>query len=276
MNRLELSLKHGWHFGKRPELYEYDEIARPEFGFARLWSGGMQTTLASREGITHVAAIVEGSADLTVDGESVRIEAGEIIFIDGESALDAHSPDPWARYGWFFNDSLLRGREYRPLMGQPRAIPRHSLLAMTSVANSVLGDTTTGASPSVHTRIAMEHLAAAAIFDHSTPARADPVHRDALFLAAQTVISEQYRDPALSVEVLCKVLSVSSSSLHRAYTPMGVTPRREIERLRVADALRRLALIDRRNRRAVSEVASECGFRSTARMRESLKRAGHR
>ena len=98
---LKQSLRHGWSYDARPQVYEYDETATDDFGFARLWSGGMSTALLSRAGIVHVAAIVEGTAEVTVDGSKVQIEAGQIILLDGDSELHAHSPKPWARYGWF-------------------------------------------------------------------------------------------------------------------------------------------------------------------------------
>ncbi len=46
---------------------------------------------------------------MTVDGSAVQIEAGQIILLAGDSALRAHSPKPWARYGWFFRDSICGG-----------------------------------------------------------------------------------------------------------------------------------------------------------------------
>lgn len=273
---LRRSLKHGWSYDARPHVYEYDETATDEFGFARLWSGGMSTVLQSREGIVHVAVIVEGSADLMVDGSNVQIETGQIILLDGESALHAHSPKPWARYGWFFRNSILRGREYRRLMGEPRSITRESLLAMTSVANTSFDANRLGVAPSVHTRIAMEHLAAAAAYDHSARPRTEPVHRDGLFLAAQNIISERFRDPALNVEALSRDLAVSVSSLHRAYQPMGTSPRREIERHRVTESLRRLALDDGKRGLSLAEIAAESGFTSIVTMRRALTKAGHR
>jgi AraC-like DNA-binding protein len=272
---LELSLKHGWSFEARPKLYEYDETATNDFGFARLWSGGMSTALFSREGIVHVAAIVEGSAELTVDGKHVHIEAGQVILLDGESSLHAYSGQPWARYGWFFRNSVLQGREYRHLMGEPRSITREALLAMTSVANTSLDSQRHGAKPSIHTRLAMEHLAAAATYDPSARARTDSVHRDSLFLAAQQVIAERFRDPAMTVDLLCKELSVSARSLYRAYEPMGTSPRRELERHRIAESMRRLALVEGRSRAALAEVASASGFTSAVTMRRALARNGH-
>lgn len=276
MEVLKQSLRHGWSYDARPQVYEYDETATDDFGFARLWSGGMSTALLSREGIVHVAAIVEGTAEVTVDGSKVQIEAGQIILLDGDSALHAHSPKPWARYGWFFRDSILRGREYRRLMGEPRSITRESLLAMTSVANTSLDANRAGVTPSIHSRIAMEHLAAAAAYEHSSRSRTDPVHRDGLFLAAQTLISDRFRDPALTVEVLCRDLAVSASSLHRAYQPMGMSPRREIERHRVAEGLRRLASDDGKHVPSMADIAAESGFTSVVTMRRALTRAGHR
>ncbi|TQL85215.1 helix-turn-helix domain-containing protein [Microbacterium saperdae] len=273
---LKRSLKHGWSYDAQPHVYEYDETASDEFGFARLWSGGMSTVLQSREGIVHVAVIVEGSAEVMVDGSNVQIETGQIILLDGDCELHAHSPKPWARYGWFFRNSILRGREYRPLLGEPRSITRESLLAMTSVANTSLDANRAGVKPSIHTRIAMEHLAAAAAYDHSARLRTDPVHRDGLFLAAQSLISERFRDPALTVEVLSRDLAVSASSLHRAYQPMGTSPRREIERHRVAESLRRLALDVGTGAPPMVDIAAESGFTSVVTMRRSLTRAGHR
>lgn len=273
---LKQSLRHGWSYDARPHVYEYDETATDDFGFARLWSGGMSTALHSRAGIVHVAAIVEGIAEVTVDGSTVQIEAGQIILLAGDAALRAHSPKPWARYGWFFRDSILRGREYRRFMGEPRSITRESLLAMTSVANTSLDANRAGVRPSIHSRIAMEHLVAAAAYEHSARVRTDPVHRDGLFLAAQMIISERYRDPALTVEALCRELAVSASSLHRAYQPMGTSPRREIERHRVAEGLRLFALDDGERGPSMADIAADSGFTSVVTMRRALTRAGHR
>jgi AraC-like DNA-binding protein len=270
---LKRSLKHGWSFENQPELYEFDEIGNSDFGFARLWSGGMRTALSSREGIVHVVALVEGAAEISVEGQRVPVEAGQIFLVRGQSALEAYSPNPFARYGWFFRQSFLEGREYRHVMGEPRSVPRKSLLALTSVANASFSGGGTGTKePSLHTRIAMEHLVAAAVAELSGPARVDPVHRDGLYLVAQTTIRERYRDPAFSVEELRNTLAVSLSSLYRAYQSMGSTPRREIEGRRVREATRRLALVEKRDPVGLVEIASDSGFTSVAQMRRALAR----
>lgn len=275
MSTLKLSLEHGWSFERQPDLYEYDAIGNSQFGFARLWSGGMRTALASREGIIHVVTLVEGAAEMAVEGTPTGIEAGQILLIRGDSALEAVSPSPFARYGWFFSQSFLEGREYRHLLGEPRSITRESLLAMTSVANASLGaGRTARTKPSVHLRIAMEHLVAAAAGETSVSAPIDPVHRDRLFLTAQGIIAERFRDPAFTVDVLRKALSVSHSSLYRAHESMGSTPRREIERLRVAEAMSRLASGEPANAKALAEVASASGFTSVVQLRRALARAG--
>ncbi|MEV5072712.1 AraC family transcriptional regulator [Microbacterium sp. LMI12-1-1.1] len=275
MSTLKLSLEHGWSFDNQPDLYEYDVMGNSQFGFARLWSGGMRTALSSREGIVHVVALVEGAAEMAVEGKPAAIEAGQILLVRGDAALEGVSSHPFARYGWFFSESFLEGREYRHLMGEPRSIPRESLLAMTSVANASLG---AGAAahmkPSIHTRIAMEHLVAAAAVEASVSARVDAVHRDRLFLTAQAVIAERFRDPGFTIDLLCKALSVSHSSLYRAHESMGSTPRRAIERLRVSEATSRLASIEQMNTKSLTEVASEAGFTSVVQMRRAFARAG--
>ncbi|WP_382304420.1 hypothetical protein [Herbiconiux sp. UC225_62] len=270
---MKRSLKHGWSFENQPELYEFDEVGDATFGFARLWSGGMRTALASREGLVHVVALVEGSAEISVEGHRVPVEAGQVFLVRGHSALEAHSPTPFARYGWFFRQSFLEGREFRDAMGEPRSVSRGALLALTSVTNaSFAGGGAAAANPSRHTRIAMEHLVAAAVADLSRPPRVDPVHRDGLFLAAQITIRESFRDPGFSVEALRKTLAVSVSSLYRAYESMGSTPRREIERLRVVEARRLLTSVDPREAVATAEIASDSGFTSVVRMRRALAR----
>lgn len=275
MSTLTLSLEHGWSFENQPDLYEYDVMGNSQFGFARLWSGGMRTALSSREGIVHVVALVEGTAEMAVEGKPTAIEAGQIFLVRGGAALEAFSSHPFARYGWFFSDSFLEAREYRHLMGEPRSIARESLLAMTSVANASLGaGQAARMKPSVHTRIAMEHLVAAAAAETSGSARVDPVHRDHLFLTAQAVIAERFRDPAFTIDALRRALSVSHSSLYRAHESMGSTPRREIERLRVAEATSRLASNEQMNSKKLAEVASEAGFTSVVQMRRALARAG--
>ncbi|WP_211256025.1 helix-turn-helix domain-containing protein [Microbacterium azadirachtae] len=234
----------------------------------------MSTSLVSDESLVHVAAIVEGAADLTMNGRDLRIEAGQMIVLDGGSSLRAASMQPWARYGWFFRKGILRGREYRHLFDEPRTVPRSALLALTSVSNALLQGGGAYVTPSIHTRIAMEHLVAGAVGAPSPRPQADPVHRDGLFLAAQTIISEGYADPAMTVDSLCRDLSVSPSSLHRAYRPMGVTPRKEIERHRVTDAVRRLAVLEEDQDGSIAEIAAQTGFASVITMRRSLVRAG--
>ncbi|MFB2597428.1 helix-turn-helix domain-containing protein [Herbiconiux sp. P17] len=270
---MKRSLKHGWSFENQPALYEFDEMGDSDFGFARLWSGGMRTALSSREGLVHVVALVEGSAEMSVEGHRVPIEAGQIFLVRGHSALEASSPNPFARYGWFFRRSFLEGREFRHAMGEPMSVPRESLLALTSVANAAFGGKGTASKgPSRHVRIAMEHLVAAALAEPPKAGHPDPVHRDSLFLVAQTTIRERFRDPAFSVEALGRDLAVSPSSLYRAYASMGFTPRREIEGLRVAEAKRRLASIEQGGPDSPAAIASDAGFTSVAQMRRSLAR----
>lgn len=71
-------------------------------------------------------------------------------------------------------------------------------------------------------------------------------------------IEDNFRDPDLDDEALCRIGYISVSSLHRAFREhLGTTPRQYLIKLRLNHAVKLLM----RNELSVKEIAFDCGFR---------------
>lgn len=91
-----------------------------------------------------------------------------------------------------------------------------------------------------------------------------------LYRTALRLIDEHHRDPALSVTALARRLAISVPHLHRLFAREGTRPRIEIERRRVATAMRLKSLAGAEL--SAEEVAAASGFTTVERMVSALHR----
>lgn len=236
------------------------------------WSRSAEYNLTTAPERTYLVLTMEGGFEFTVDGEAVTAEAGSLILLNGEVPTTAKTLTETARFVWHLEPTMLHPGRSRFKYGEPISTGGASVQALTGMTNALLQ------APSPTTETARHYLALsfenalAAVVDESGHRQHGPAHhRDGLFMAALATIGAQFRDPAFTVARLAQELSVSVRTLHTAFSSMGTTPRREIERRRVAEA----DLLSAEHTITLADLAARSGFSSTRLLTRALVRAAH-
>jgi len=256
----------GWHPEGDIDPALIAETAQgPRHGYGRAWSRNSTYTLRPDEGLLYLVHTVEGAFDFVVDGATVRTEPGQLMLFAEGAPVHAQTLTDTARYVWFLPKGAippgLPGHEPLELTGGP-------MQALISVTNALLNsDTSTSRIANGHIGTAMENLILAALDCEPHPTEEGAMHRDGLFTAAQSVIRSRFRDPGFSGTDLERDLSTSRSHIHRMFASMGTTPRREIERYRLAEVERQRARI-----LSLDEIVEAAGFASMRQYRLALAR----
>ncbi|RGE24313.1 helix-turn-helix domain-containing protein [Leucobacter sp. wl10] len=214
---------------------------------------------------------------LAVEGRAtigpLAISPGQALVLRGDLNLASALGRGWAWIEWQLNSSALRTPVLRNLTEKVQ--PAHSVYweMLTAATMSLLNAPMLAATrSSLHLGRAMEQLVVAALLSSE---EADPPNRadtPTLYRAAQTLIALKFKDQSFTVEALAKSLHVSTSRLHRAFATAGTTPRREIERHRIARAQEQLQP-GRTNAARAERVAQSSGFRSRTQMLRAIRRA---
>ncbi|WP_424709166.1 hypothetical protein [Microbacterium sp. SLBN-111] len=189
---------------------------------------------------------------------TVRTEPGQMMAFDGGAAVQAQTIADTARYVWFFPATRLTLGRSLLTAHEPIALVNAPMLGLVSMTNALLNNEAQ-TSPFAHEQIgsAMENMLLAALDEEQRITEESALHRDGLFTVAQSVIRSRFPDPGFGVSELARELSTSRSHLHRAFMSMGTTPRREIERYRLAEVERQRALTP-----ALSDIVEMAGFSS--------------
>lgn len=237
-------------------------------GYGRAWSRSSAYTLRPDEGLLYLVHTVEGSFDFVADGTTVRTEPGQLMLFPEGAPVHAQTLTDTARYVWFVPRNAF-SPERAPLPPhEPIEVTRGPMQALISVTNALLNsDTSTSRSAQEHVGAAIENLILAALDSNFEPTEEHAMHRDGLFTAAQSVIRARFRDPGFSGTDLERDLSTSRSHIHRTFASMGTTPRREIERHRLAEVERQYARI-----LSLDEIVEAAGFTSMRQYRLALAR----
>jgi len=227
-------------------------------GYGRAWSRTSTYSLRPDERLLYLVHTVEGGFDFTVEGVTVRTEPGQMIAFDGGADVHAQTITDTARYVWFFPATRLRPGRSLLTAHEPIVLVNAPMLGLVSMTNALLNNEAL-TSPSAHEKIgsAMENMLLAALDEEQRITEESAIHRDGLFTVAQSVIRSRFADPGFGVSELARELSTSRSHLHRAFMSMGTTPRREIERYRLAEVERMRALAP-----ALNEIVEMAGFSS--------------
>jgi AraC-like DNA-binding protein len=263
----------GWHPHGRIDRTLVAEIAQhPRFGMGHAWSRSAEYALTTAPERIYLVLTVEGGFRFTIDGEAVIADPGSLILLDGAAPTTAKTLTETARFVWHVDSAALDPNRARFRFGEPIGTGGAAVHALTNLTNTLLQ------APPPATELARHHIAqslesmlAAVVEESGDRQHGAPHHREGLFMAAMTVIGSNFRDPAFSVPHLARELSIAERTLRAAFASMGTTPRREIERRRVAEA-NQIATTTA-GLTPAGELAARSGFTSTQQLTRALARA---
>lgn len=239
-------------------------------GYGRAWSRSSAYSLRPDQRSVYLVHTVEGGFDFTIDGVTVHAEPGQMVVFEGDADVTAQTTTDTARYVWFLPGARLApGWSLRP-PHEPITLTNAPMQGLISMTNSLL-NSADRMSLFAFEQVgwAMEGLVLAAFSDGIRVTDEDAMHRDGLFTVAQAIIRSRFRDPMFGVAELASDLSTSRAYVHRSFMSMGTTPRREIERYRLADVERQRLLVP-----PLSELVESAGFNSMRQYR--MAQARHR
>jgi len=261
----------GWHPRGRIDPALVAETAqRTRFGFGHAWSRSAGYSLTTAPERLYLVLTMEGGFDFTVDGATVSAEPGSLILLDGEAPTLARTTTETARFVWYLEPTFLRPGRSRFRYGEPITTSESAVNVLTTMTNSLLRTPPPATADSErHLTLAFENLLASVLDDAKPSHRAAPQHRDRLFMAALDAVERGFRDPAYSVGRLATEISVSQRTLYNTFSSMGTTPRREIERRRITEAIR----LTEDASLPPAECAELSGFRSARQLTRALHRS---
>jgi len=261
----------GWHPRGAIDTSLVAEIAQtPRFGAGHAWSHSAQYALTEAPERSYLVLTMEGGFDFTIDGTPVRTEPGSLIVLQGDTPTLARTLGSTARFVWHLEPTVLRPEHSRFAYGEPFRVGGTALQGLMAMTNGMVRSLApVNDIARRHLALAFEHLLVGVIEESGPQRNTDlAAHHDGLFMAAVAVIETRFRDPGLSVERIAKDLAVSVRTLHATFARTGTSPRREIERRRVAEAGHLADLVAL----TPSELATRCGFTSVRQMTRSLGR----
>ncbi len=261
----------GWHPRGRIDATLVAEIAQHRgFGLGHAWSRSAGYTLTADPRRIYLVLTMEGGFEFTVDGAPVRTEPGSLVLLDGEVPTTARTLEETARFVWYLEPTFLHPTRSPFSYGEPIRTTGTSMQLLISMTNGLIGvpDPRT-AQAQRRLALSFEYLLAAALHEAGTEHDRMAEHRDGLFMAALGAVESHFRDPAFDVTRMAREISASVRHLHTVFRTMGTTPRREIERRRVAEATTLAAATSI----SVSELAARSGFTSTQKLSRALSRS---
>jgi AraC-like DNA-binding protein len=261
----------GWHPRGHIDPSLVAEIAHhPRFGLGHAWSRSAGYALTTAPTRTYVVLTMEGGFEIDVDGTTVTTEAGSLIFLNGDAPTTARSLTETARFVWHLEPTFLHPRRAKFQYGEPISTGGASVEALTTMTNALVkAPVPTGETARRHFALSFENLFAA-VLEQGTGRHPNMAHhRDGLFMAAVVAIEAHFRDPAFTGCRLAKEMSVSLRTLQEAFSRMGTTPRREIERRRVTEADRVSAI----ETMSAASLAERVGFTSARQLNRARSRS---
>lgn len=246
-----------------------ETVQSSQYGYGRAWSQTSGYSLRPDVRLLYLVHTVEGGFDFTVDGITVRSEAGEVVVFDSAAPVTAQTLTDTARYVWFVPAVRLSAGQGVLPAHEPLTLATGPLQGLISMTNSLLNNgAPTSRAAHDHIGLAMENMLVAALHEDISFTDEDAMNRDGLFTAAVTVIRSRFRDPGFGVPELARELSASVSHVHRIFAAMGTTPRRELERHRLEEVEMRQALAPSQR-----EIVEASGFSSVRQYRLALARS---
>ena len=240
---------------------------------SRIWSTGSAMEGSLLPAGTWRAFIgAEGEAVVTTPAAGVTLRGRDVLLVPGDVPVSTWSEGPWARFIWEVRHPALGQPRFQAALGTRLSLDEVSWNLIATITN-VLAPSAESAGrygdPFLTDLIGFTLLAAVAeagtLEDDGRGGVSPTLYRTALRL-----IDEHHRDPALSVTALARRLAISVPHLHRLFAREGTRPRIEIERRRVATAMRLKSLAGAEL--SAEEVAAASGFTTVERMVSALHR----
>lgn len=269
----QIDLAHlGWHADPPPTRSSVEVARSTGWTVARIWSTSCK--LKSQPlpwRTTRTIATVDGAAEVTVNGKTFNLTAGQIIVLGNGDEVTVEHEALWARFEWILRSSMsgMRIDAWRT----PVAVPdgyQHLLGAITNtlVMAPAIGRTRGAALLLEMLSGTVTSLVASA---SDLPLTMTP-HQIELYDRAIDIIDDQYSDPSFDVQALSKLVPLSVSTLHAVFQAAGTTPRRAMEERRVRAALIDLSKFPVPEKGAFERVALSSGFTSAKQLRSALAR----
>lgn len=261
----------GWHpQGVIDPTLVAETLEHPRFGAGHAWSrsAGYQLTTAPER--IYLVLTMDGGFEFNIDGQLVPTEPGTLILLNGEIPTTTRTVTQTSRYVWYLEPTFLQVGRGRFQYGEPLPTTGYGIETLMFMTNTLLQSPAPATKTGRRTlTLAFESLLAATL-DESAPRKPKDIGqlRDGLFMAAQATIETEFRDPALTVERLARELTVSQTTLRTTFKQMGTSPRREIERRRLAEAHH----LEETENLTVTEQALRAGFTSAKQLARALAR----
>ena len=248
----------------------------------RLWSDGGAFTARVRDvGQRHRTRVMVGAighGTIQTEGGELELRPKFLILTHAHQSLYVTATQPWARYIWEVELAPGLAGDIEDVVNRVMPLSESSWLLFVSLSNSVLnnaevpGDTPKPTQSGKFAPFLGEAFsyAMSAIISDSIP-RTTHVEEVALgiYERAMALIALRHRDPTLAPSPLARELSVSVSTLYRAFRLQQTSPAKMIEEHR------RLSAVSSIGKSAVStakEMALASGFTSVRQMRNAFAR----
>ncbi|MFJ3957060.1 hypothetical protein [Arthrobacter sp. NPDC090010] len=264
----------GWGSAEAPGKFLVQGDSNGLFSAFRTWTSDGTFALAPRPGMICAVLVLDGASDGSYEGQKGEYRANELVLFDGEAAAAVETREPSIRVGWWVSPTILGGKAFRGLMGQPVPVSSAGRVAALALTDALLGVEGSVANPYARRAYSqsLEHLISGLLHERRLVRNPAVSRAEELLLEAQSLIEERFRDSGFNVVELARLMHVSPPTLHRPYGDLGTSPRREIERRRLSEARAYLAM-GISNPRLMTVAAEASGFRSVRQLKQALARA---
>lgn len=240
---------------------------------ARVWSvvGVLRGTRLPAH-MARAIFTVDGDASITVNGTPFSLHPGEAIVVQGTDHVTAENQKTWARFEWQFHSP-----DARTSAPVPFAMPDEYQHLVGAITNSLVANPTVGRA---HGAPLLLEALSGSLAAAQASAEGRPItmstHRFEQYRQATRLIDEHHADQGFSVQNLCNLMAVSTSTLHALFNAAGSTPRQGIEQRRLRSALSQLRRIHAPGRGVYESVAEKSGFTSAKQLRLAIARQDRR
>ncbi|MBF4549477.1 hypothetical protein [Pseudoclavibacter sp. VKM Ac-2888] len=244
-------------------------VGSSDYQVGRAWSpDGTYESLPTPESM-YVLLTIEGDGVVAHDDRVVPYAENHIVFLDGELPTDITLANSTARYLWRFDSTVLRVPKVRERVGELIPVGQRIWGPAAALTNGLIG-ADPRLSASMHAGRASEYLLSA-IFDNLAPSTASRRGPKWVYRDAMAVIELNKDDPGFTSGHIPREVGVHDRTVRRAFTLMGTTARRELERQRVQTLQSRMGSRHLTSRQ-FAHHAEASGFATVRQARVALQR----